>query len=480
MRTQGLDRVETARQFGFGQGGVHLFVADLMQQNGRSALASFEFWDQMMQAATPVGDRAAAKRADRIAVRHDDMKLAPVTGEGKRVRMAQAVVIGAGPAGLMAAEQLVAAGHSVLVAEAKPSVARKFLMAGKSGLNLTKDEQLDDLIRAYGVAADWLRPIISAFDAEAVQRWARDLGQTLFVGSTGRVFPESMKASPLLRAWLARLGESGFEVRTRWRWTGWDGAALVFDTPDGWRSISADATVLALGGASWARLGSDGHWAQILGSKGVALAPFEPANSAISVDWSSHMQPHFGAALKSVRWIAGDLESRGEAAISETGLEGGGLYSLTPALRTGKPLFVDLMPDLDRQVLLARFSAKRSKTTLSQWMRKSLNLSAQKIALFHEMAKRGGHSQSVQMSMLKKLPIRHAGLRPMDEAISTAGGVKRTALDDGLMLTALPGVFCTGEMLDWEAPTGGYLLTACFATGRWAGQAAADWLETAK
>ncbi|WP_299900975.1 TIGR03862 family flavoprotein [uncultured Ruegeria sp.] len=394
--------------------------------------------------------------------------------------MAQAVVIGAGPAGLMAAEQLVAAGHSVLVAEAKPSVARKFLMAGKSGLNLTKDEQLDDLIRAYGVAADWLRPIISAFDAEAVQRWARDLGQTLFVGSTGRVFPESMKASPLLRAWLARLGESGFEVRTRWRWTGWDGAALVFDTPDGWRSISADATVLALGGASWARLGSDGHWAQILGSKGVALAPFEPANSAISVDWSSHMQPHFGAALKSVRWIAGDLESRGEAAISETGLEGGGLYSLTPALRTGKPLFVDLMPDLDRQVLLARFSAKRSKTTLSQWMRKSLNLSAQKIALFHEMAKRGGHSQSVQMSMLKKLPIRHAGLRPMDEAISTAGGVKRTALDDGLMLTALPGVFCTGEMLDWEAPTGGYLLTACFATGRWAGQAAADWLETAK
>ena len=480
MRTQGLDRVETARQFGFGQGGVHLFVADLMQQNGRSALASFEFWDQMMQAATPVGDRAAAKRADRIAVRHDDMKLAPVTGEGKRVRMAQAVVIGAGPAGLMAAEQLVAAGHSVLVAEAKPSVARKFLMAGKSGLNLTKDEQLDDLIHAYGVAADWLRPIISAFDAEAVQRWARDLGQTLFVGSTGRVFPESMKASPLLRAWLARLGESGFEVRTRWRWTGWDGEALVFDTPDGWRSISADATVLALGGASWARLGSDGHWAQILGSKGVALAPFEPANSAISVDWSSHMQPHFGAALKSVRWIAGDLESRGEAAISETGLEGGGLYSLTPALRTGKPLFVDLMPDLDRQVLLARFSAKRSKTTLSQWMRKSLNLSAQKIALFHEMAKRGGHSQSVQMSMLKKLPIRHAGLRPMDEAISTAGGVKRTALDDGLMLTALPGVFCTGEMLDWEAPTGGYLLTACFATGRWAGQAAADWLETAK
>lgn len=480
MRTQGLDRVETACQFGFGQGGVHLFVADLMQQNGRSALASFEFWDQMMQAATPIGDRAAAKRADRIAVRHDDVKLAPVRGEGKRVRMAHAVVIGAGPAGLMAAEQLAAAGHSVLVAEAKPSVARKLLMAGKSGLNLTKDEPLDDLIRAYGEAADWLRPIMSEFDAEAVQHWARGLGQTLFVGSTGRVFPEAMKASPLLRAWLARLDKAGVEIRTRWRWTGWESDAPVFDTPDGRRSVSTDVTVLALGGASWARLGSDGHWAQILAGKDVALAPFEPANSAISVDWSPHMQPHFGAALKSIRWMAGDLESRGEAAISRTGLEGGGLYSLTPALRAGQPLFADLTPDLDQQALLARLSAKRSKTTLSQWMRKSLNLSAQKIALFHEMAKRGGHSQPVQVSMLKKLPIRHAGLRPMDEAISTAGGVKRTALDDRLMLTALPGVFCVGEMLDWEAPTGGYLLTACLATGRWAGRSAADWLEKAE
>lgn len=192
------------------------------------------------------------------------------------------------------------------------------------------------------------------------------------------------------------------------------------------------------------------------------------------------MQPHFGAALKSIRWMAGDLESRGEAAISRTGLEGGGLYTLTPALRAGQPLFADLTPDLDQQALLARLSAKRSKTTLSQWMRKSLNLSAQKITLFHEMAKRGGHSQPVQVSILKKLPIRHAGLRPMDEAISTAGGIKRTALDDGLMLTALPGVFCAGEMLDWEAPTGGYLLTACLATGRWAGRSAADWLEKAE
>ncbi|WP_050604923.1 TIGR03862 family flavoprotein [Ruegeria sp. 6PALISEP08] len=391
--------------------------------------------------------------------------------------MAQAVVIGAGPAGLMAAEQLAAAGHSVLVAEAKPSVARKFLMAGKSGLNLTKDEPFDTLIQSYGEAADWLQPMISAFDAEAVQHWARDLGQPLFTGSTGRVFPEAMKASPLLRAWLARLGVARVDVKTRWRWTGWEGEALMFDTPDGKQGVSADVTVLALGGSSWARLGSDGQWAHVLASRGVALAPFEPANSALSVEWSSHMQPHLGAALKSVWWMAGDFESRGEAAISAKGLEGGGLYTLTPALRAGLPLFVDLVPDLDQQILQARYAAKRSKATLSQWLRKSLNLSPQKVALFHEMAKRSGVTQSDQVAALKNLPILHSGLRPMDEAISTAGGVKRASLDDGLMLTALPGVFCAGEMLDWEAPTGGYLLTACLATGRWAGLAAADWLD---
>ena len=394
--------------------------------------------------------------------------------------MAQAVVIGAGPAGLMAAEKLADAGHSVLVAEAKPSVARKFLMAGKSGLNLTKDEPIDILIQSYGEAADWLRPIISAFDAEAVQDWARDLGQPVFTGSTGRVFPEAMKASPLLRAWLARLGDARVEVKTRWRWTGWEGEALMFDTPDGPSCISADATVLALGGASWARLGSDGEWAHVLASTGVDLAPFKPANSALSVEWSSHMQAHFGTALKSVRWMAGDSESRGEAAISATGLEGGGLYTLTPALRAGLPLFVDLVPDLDQQSLQARYAAKRSKVTLSQWLRKSLNLPPQKVALFHEMEKRSGVAQPGEVGALKKLPVLHAGLRPMDEAISTAGGVKRTSLDNGLMLTALPGVFCAGEMLDWEAPTGGYLLTACLATGRWAGLAAADWLANTR
>ncbi|MBO9447688.1 TIGR03862 family flavoprotein [Ruegeria sp. R14_0] len=391
--------------------------------------------------------------------------------------MAQALVIGGGPAGLMAAEELAAAGHAVLVAEAKPSLARKFLMAGKSGLNLTKDEPFETLLSSYSEAADWLRPMIAEFDAADVQTWAQGLGQELFTGSTGRVFPKVMKASPLLRAWLERLDAAGVQFRTRWRWLGWDDGQAIFDTPDGRQGFNADVTVLALGGASWARLGSDGAWAPLLRDKGVALSPFAPANSAISVDWSPHMQPHFGAALKSVRWMAGELESRGEAVISATGLEGGGLYSLTPALRAGADLFVDLVPDVTASDLQNRLAAKSSKTTVSQWLKKSLKLPPQKIALFHEMSKRYATPKGQETNALKQLPIFGAGLRPLDEAISTSGGVPRAAMDDGLMLTACPGVFCAGEMLDWEAPTGGYLLTACLATGRWAGRNAAAWLD---
>ncbi|WP_170417228.1 TIGR03862 family flavoprotein [Ruegeria atlantica] len=391
--------------------------------------------------------------------------------------MAQALVIGGGPAGLMAAEELAKAGHSVVVAEAKPSVARKFLMAGKSGLNLTKDEPFETLLSSYSEAADWLRPMIAEFDASDVQTWARELGQELFTGSTGRVFPSVMKASPLLRAWLERLDVAGVRIRTRWRWVGWQDHQAVFETPDCRQVFSADVTVLAMGGASWSRLGSDGAWAQLLHEQGVPLAPFAPSNSAISVGWSSYMQPHFGAALKSVRWMAEELDSRGEAVISETGLEGGGLYSLTPALRAGADLFVDLVPDLTASDLQARLTARNSKMTLSQWLKKSLKLPPQKIALFHEMSKLCALPKGLEATRLKQLPIFGAGLRPMDEAISTAGGVPQDALDDGLMLAACPGVFCAGEMLDWEAPTGGYLLTACLATGRWAGRNAADWLK---
>lgn len=477
MGAQGVHCVEIACQFCLRQGGVNFFVANLVQKDGGSALASFEFWDQMMQAAGPVGDRAVTKRADRIAVRHDDTKFAPIGGVGKRAAMAKAVVIGAGPAGLIAAEQLAKAGHSTVVVEAKPSVARKFLMAGKSGLNLTRDEPLDKLIRSYDEAADWLHPMIAEFDARTIQDWARDLGQDVFTGSTGRVFPVAMKASPLLRAWLQRLGQAGVEIRTRWRWVGWDGDALKFETPDGFQTLTTDATVLAMGGASWMRLGSDGAWSALLAERRIALAPFAPANVGLLVDWSDHMKPHFGAPLKGVALRAGLLRTRGEAVISARGLEGGGVYTICKAVREGAPLTIDLMPDLETDVVAERLNRPRGKASLSNHLRKVLKLSPVRLALLMEFGRPMPDTPKALAGLIKSLPVRHAGLRPMDEAISTAGGVRRVALDDGLMLTAMPGVFCAGEMLDWEAPTGGYLLTACMATGRWAGRSAARWLQ---
>ncbi|WP_298937347.1 TIGR03862 family flavoprotein [uncultured Ruegeria sp.] len=391
--------------------------------------------------------------------------------------MAQAVVIGAGPAGLMATEQLANSGHSVVVAETKPSVARKLLMAGKSGLNLTKDAPLETLIASYDEAADWLQPMIAAFDAQGVQNWARDLEQELFTGSTGRVFPKVMKASPLLRAWLARLGQAGVDVRVRWRWTGWDGQALTFDTPEGPQSVVADVAILTMGGASWSRLGSDGSWAEILAAKGLTLTPFAPANAGLLVEWSQHMSPHLGAPIKGVALQAGSAQTRGEAVISRHGLEGGGIYTICKAVRKGAPLTIDLMPDLTKGEIATRLSKPRDKSSLSNHLRKVLKLGGTRTALLMEFGRPLPDTPDALAQVIKSLPVRHAGLRPMDEAISTAGGVPRAELDDGLMLRAVPGVFCAGEMLDWEAPTGGYLLTACFATGRWAGQSAVDWLK---
>jgi len=381
-----------------------------------------------------------------------------------------ALVIGSGPAGLMAAEELAKAGRQVVVAEAKPSAGRKFLMAGKSGLNLTKDEPLGDCLAAYGDAADWLRPMLEAMGPDQVKRFAQDLGQPIFTGSSGRVFPQAMKASPFLRAWLRRIGA---ELRLNWRWTGLDAAHWHFATPDGLRTLAPRVAVLALGGASWARLGSDAAWVPILKAQGVEIAPFKPANMGFIVDWSPHMAPHFGSPVKSVA-LRGDTWVRGEFVISERGVEGGGIYTISAPVRDGAPLEVDLLPDLSVDQITERLAKRPRKRTLSQHLAKALSLDPAKRALLQEFGRPLPEGAALA-SLLKCLPIRHQGPRPMDEAISTAGGITRNAVDDSLMLQALPGTFVAGEMLDWEAPTGGYLITACLATGAWAGRAAANW-----
>lgn len=387
-----------------------------------------------------------------------------------------ALVIGGGPAGLMAADALLSAGRSVVLAEAKPSIGRKFLMAGKSGLNLTKSEEAAAFLSAYGAAVPYLEPILDAFGPDAVMAWANGLDQPTFTGSTGRVFPKAMKASPLLRAWLDRLDAMGLVRRTHWRWTGWDGAACTFVTPGSTPRITPRVTVFALGGASWARLGSDGQWANIFARAGIGVAPFQPANSGLTVAWSPHMAAHFGAPLKNVTFVAGTRHARGEAVITATGLEGGGLYPLSPALRAGANLHIDLAPDQSAAQLARKLGAQRGKQSLSNQIRKAWGLSPAALALFHECARPLPQDAPSLAALAKALPIPHAGLRPMDEAISTAGGVSFESLDETLMLRARPGTFCCGEMLDWEAPTGGYLLTACLATGLWAGRHAADFL----
>ncbi|MFP7569155.1 TIGR03862 family flavoprotein [Marivita sp. S2033] len=396
--------------------------------------------------------------------------------------MTDALVVGGGPAGLMAAEALLDAGRDVTLVDAKPSFGRKFLMAGKSGLNLTKLESFEQFLSAYsidGPAHPTLRAALEAFGPPDVQAWAEALGQSTFTGSTGRLFPTAMKASPLLRAWLARLDRAGLTRHARWRWSGWDETALTFDTPDGTRILTPRVTVFAMGGASWARLGSDGKWADYFAAKGHKVADFQRSNVGLKVHWTEHMTDHFGSPIKAVEWRAGSLTSRGEAILSEKGLEGGGIYGLAPALRSkGARLFVDLLPDLSVEEVQSRLPATLKKG-LAKTLRNTLRLSPVKIALWNEFAKPTPFPFSDLARGLKALPIHRAGLRPMDEAISTAGGVPFDILDKGLMLRDRPGTFCAGEMLDWDAPTGGYLLNACLATGLWAGRHAAGYATTA-
>ncbi len=382
--------------------------------------------------------------------------------------MIDALIIGAGPAGLMAAEALNSAGVRPVIAEAKPSVGRKLLMAGKSGLNLTKDEPFDTFLTAYGETADWLAPMLRAFGPEQVQDWAKGLGQEVFTGSSGRVFPKTMKASPLLRAWLRRLD---VDVRTRWRWTGWDGEGITFDTPDGPQILHPKVTILALGGASWSRLGSDGKWAAYL-----EIAPFQPANMGFRRDWSDHMARHFGAPVKPVRLMVGDQVVDGEFVVTEKGVEGSAIYAVSRALRDGGALVLDLLPGLTEAEVAKRLAKPRGKASLSNHMRKALGLTGVKAALLREAGPLPESAEALA-ARIKNLPLALDGPAPLDEAISTAGGIRQSALTSDLMLIDRPGVFCAGEMLDWEAPTGGYLLTGCLATGRWAGLAAADYLR---
>lgn len=388
--------------------------------------------------------------------------------------MSHALIIGAGPAGLMAAEVLARAGHQVTVADAMPSVGRKFLMAGKSGLNLTKAEPPDAFLSAYAGAPGTFLDAVRAFGPDAVQDWAIGLDQTIFTGSTGRVFPTVMKASPLLRAWLARLNKAGVTFRTRWVWSGWNDDQPVFDTPTGREVVAADVVILAMGGASWARLGSDGAWAAHFKD----TAPFKPANCGFAVDWTDHMTPFFGRPVKSTALIAGELVSRGEWVITASGIEGGGVYTVAAAVRDGAALTLDLAPDLTLGALTERIGSKRKKLSRSRLVAKAMRFPPEKVALFNEFTQgKNLTTPHAYAQAIKGLTLPHKGPLPINAAISTAGGLRFAALDAQLMLKDRPGVFAAGEMLDWEAPTGGYLLTGCLATGRAAGIGALAWLD---
>lgn len=381
-----------------------------------------------------------------------------------------ALVIGAGPAGLMAAETIAASGHPVVIAEAMPTPARKFLMAGKSGLNLTKDEPLDAFAGRVAGASQ-IAEIARSFGPAEVQRWASGLGIPLFTGSTGRVFPVGMKASPLLRAWLSRLSASGVTLRTRWRWTGIEDGAFLFATPDGERRIQPTVSVIAVGGASWPRLGSDAAWVPWLAQAGLEIAAFQPANMGLRVDWSPEMAKHFGTAVKATQLEAGRLQSRGEWVITQRGAEGGGIYEIAAALRDGAEGHVDLAPTLNTADLAQRLSRPRGKLSVGNWLRRVLG-DPVKVALLMEWGRPLPSDPQHLASGIKRLPLTHQGTEGLERAISSAGGITSASLTSGLELRAMSGVFAAGEMLDWEAPTGGYLLTTCFATGRHAGLAA--------
>ncbi|MEO1275745.1 MAG: TIGR03862 family flavoprotein [Pseudomonadota bacterium] len=381
-------------------------------------------------------------------------------------------VVGGGPAGLAAAGAAAEEGATVLLAEAMPTLGRKFLMAGKSGLNLTKDEPAD--VFAARVSGSRVRETLTTFGPIEIQAWAEGLGQPLFTGSSGRVFPVAMKASPLLRAWRARLADLGVDLRTRWRWTGGLVPALRFETETGAVTVAAASAVLALGGASWPRLGSDGAWAEGLGDK-VDLAPFAASNAGLAMDWSPQVARFDGAPLKPVVLKLGETQASGEAVVTAAGLEGAAAYTLSAAVRrrdADERLTADLAPDLARSEIETRLGRPRGKASLANHLRRRLGLTGLKAALLREAGPLPA-APGPLAARIKAAPLPLTGLMPLAGAISSVGGVPEAALTADLMLRTAPGTFCAGEMIDWDAPTGGYLITASMASGRAAGQAAA-------
>ncbi len=383
------------------------------------------------------------------------------------------VIIGAGAAGLMAADVLSAAGMSVDVYESKPSVGRKFLMAGKGGLNITHSEPMDDFIRRYD-QNEWLKPMIEAFDPNAIRGWMEDLGISSFIGSSGRVFPTEMKAAPLLRRWLSSLKKRGVRVHCRHYWKGFsDEGDLRFATAEGEKNVAFDATILALGGGSWASLGSDGAWVTVLAEKGVKINPLLPSNCGFKATWSPFLQPHLGKPLKNISgWVGNhkDHISSSEAVLTTYGIEGGLVYALSRPLREeimtqgSATLYLDLLPHITKEELIVRLTSSAKHSRDNTWRKAGLD--GVKGALIRELLPKNQWNDPLSVAArVKQCPIPLHGMQPIDEAISTAGGVIREALDENLMLLTLPNVFCAGEMLDWDAPTGGYLLTASFASG---------------
>ncbi len=400
-----------------------------------------------------------------------------------------AAVIGGGPAGLMAAETLLAAGIAVDLYDAMPSPGRKFLMAGKGGMNITHSEALEIFLSRYGRHTNALRPAITAFPPTAIRDWMLKSGIDSFVGSSGRVFPVGMKAAPLLRAWLHRLRSAGLRLHVRHRWIGWDAeGAILFATPAGEIAKNHPLTILALGGGSWSKLGSDGAWVSLLQRHGIDIAPLKPANCGFDVGWSDHFRDrNSGRPVKSIaaRFSAEDgliLERRGEIMITDTGIEGGLVYALSAGIRdridaAGSALLhLDLLPGHDAAFVAAEVAHPRGARSLSSHLQSRLGLRGVKAGLLREALSPDEMQNPEKLAAaIKALPLHLVAARPLDEAISSAGGVSFSELDENLMLRALPGVFCAGEMLDWEAPTGGYLLTGCLATGHAAGAGAASW-----